>query len=91
MEAAIEFLRSNYVYTQIFSSIAKSFAHIDSWDFLSVGKRQICLLARNESACWQEADLPAGKRQMCLLAETDQSVGKGSVCLQETDLSVGKK
>ena len=55
MEAAIEFLRSNYVYTQIFSSIGKNFADIESLDF--------CLLARERSVCWQERDLSGGRRR----------------------------
>ena len=85
MEAAIEFLRSNYVYTQIFSSIGKNFADVDSWDFLSVGKRErdlsagkreIFLLARKTFVCWQQRDLSATER---------------SIFWQERDLSVGKR
>ena len=68
MEAAIEFLRSNYVYTQIFSSIGKNFADMESSDFLSVSKRQMCLLARERSVSWQEGDLCADRREICFLA-----------------------
>ena len=54
MEAAIQLLRSNYVYRQVFRSIGKQFANFETVDFsadmrdVSVDKREICLLARRE-------------------------------------------
>ena len=71
MEAAIQLLRSNYVYRQVFRSIGENFENIEKLVFLflsSVGKREI--------VCWQERDLSVGKRdlsvggrEMCLLAK----------------------
>ena len=53
---------------------------------LSVGKREICLLARERSVCWQDKDLSVGKREIVLLAR------KRIICWQERerDLSFGK-
>ena len=98
MEAAIELLRSNYVYTQVFMSIGKNLKNIETiyifmlardrsfcWQErdLPVGKREVCLSARKASVCWQERDLSAGKREICLWAR------KRSVCWLERDLSAG--
>ena len=83
MKAAIQLLRSNDVYRQVFSSIGENFANFETLD-LSVGKREICLLAREKSVCRRQ-------RSVCWL-ERDLSVGgrERSICWLGRDLFVGK-
>ena len=66
MEAAIQILRSNYVYTQILRLIGQNHENFENRVFLafiSVGKRETCLLERE-----RERDLSIGKREICVLA-----------------------
>ena len=46
---------------------------------LSVGLREMCLLARERSVCWQERDLSVGNKETCPLAR------QRSVCWLERD------
>ena len=49
MEAAMQFLRSNYVYRQVFRLIRQNFENIETLDFFS--------------CCWQEKDLSVGRKK----------------------------
>ena len=67
--------------------IMKIYNYIFFWQEsnLSVGQREMCLLARERSVCWQERDLSVSKREICLLAR------ERCVSWQERCLSVGKR
>ena len=80
MEAAIQLLRSNYVYIQILRLIGQNLEKIQKRVFLFFS-----ILATERSVCWKERDLSVGKREICLLER------ERSFCWKERDLSVGKR